>query len=194
MLERENTPRQFRRNAVSWTVERLLMGLMATAIAPSVACAQSTAADRSSALAVATDDGQAAGTKTDTQQQAGVLPTVSVKATAMPGELPAAYAGGEVARGGSIGVLGTANVMDQPFNTTNYTEQMMQDTQARTLADVVVNNASVRAEQSSGGFGDVFEIRGFDVQATDVALNGLYGMVSASRMPVNLMERVEVLQ
>lgn len=52
----------------------------------------------------------------------------------------------------------------------------------------------MRTEQSGGGFGDVFQIRGFDVSASDVALNGLYGMVSAARMPVNLLERIEVLQ
>ncbi len=62
----------------------------------------------------------------------------------------------------------------------------------RTIGDVVVNNASVCTEQSGGGFGDVFQIRGFTVQATDVALNGLYGMVSAARVPVDL-HRVEVL-
>jgi iron complex outermembrane receptor protein len=132
--------------------------------------------------------------ESDQRITSGALPTVAVKASAVTGDLPAAYAGGQIATGGSLGVLGTANVMDTPFNTTNYTEQAMQDVQARSLADIVVNNASVRAEQSSGGFGDVFQIRGFDVQATDVALNGLYGLVSASRMPVNIMERVEVLQ
>ncbi|WP_241018169.1 TonB-dependent siderophore receptor [Paraburkholderia sp. Tr-20389] len=162
---------------MSWAVERLFVGLVATAAIQASAYAQTSAA---------TDDG--------TSPDSTTLPAVVVKSSAAPGELPAPYAGGQVARGGSIGVLGTSNVMDQPFSTTNYTEQTIQDTQARTIADVVVNNASVRNEQSSGGFGDVFQIRGFDVQATDVALNGLYGMVSAARVPVNLLERVEVLQ
>ncbi|MGE8488239.1 MAG: hypothetical protein ACN6OQ_07835, partial [Paraburkholderia nemoris] len=61
-----------------------------------------------------------------------------VSGTAQAGDLPAAYAGGQVARGGSIGVLGTSNVMNQPFSTTNYTEQMIEDTQARTIGDLVV--------------------------------------------------------
>jgi iron complex outermembrane recepter protein len=164
-----------RRTAVSRAVERLFMGLAVTAAFQASAFAQSTGAE-------------------STATPSNALPAVVVKGSTEPGDLPAPYAGGQVARGGSIGVLGTSNVMNQPFDTTNYTEEFIRDTQARTIADVVVNNASVRAEQSSGGFGDVFQIRGFDVQPTDVALNGLYGMVSAARVPVNLLERVEVLE
>ncbi|MFM0061498.1 TonB-dependent siderophore receptor [Paraburkholderia phytofirmans] len=161
---------------MSCAAERLFVALVAAAAMQASAYAQSAPATA------------------DTAAQATALPAVMVSGTAQAGDLPAAYAGGQVARGGSIGVLGTSNVMNQPFSTTNYTEQMIEDTQARTIGDLVVNNASVRTEQSSGGFGDVFQIRGFDVQPTDVALNGLYGMVSAARVPVNLLERVEVLQ
>lgn len=162
--------------------------MIATAAVPAHAQTQS----------VSPAQGATDGTSTNAAHDAvtqATLPAVSVSApVALPGQLPAPYAGGQIATGGSIGVLGTGKVMDQPFNTSNYTEQALRDVQARTLADIVIDNASVRTEQSSGGFGDVFQIRGFSVQATDVALNGLYGMVSASRMPVNLMERVEVLQ
>ncbi|MFM0049694.1 TonB-dependent receptor [Caballeronia grimmiae] len=175
-----------RRTAVSWAAHSFFAGFVGVAAAiaaPGVAIAQEAATPEAGQQA----ESGAAGSST-------LLPAVVVKSTATSGELPAPYAGGQVAKGGGIGVLGTSNVMDQPFNTTNYTEQAMQDIQARTLGDVVVNNASVRTQQSSGGFGDVFEIRGFDVQATDVALNGLYGMVSGAKMPVNLAERVEVLQ
>lgn len=177
MSQRGMQQETHRRTAVSWAVDRLFVGLIAAT------------ALQASAYAQSPTDG------TDgTASQSTALPAIVVKGTADAGDLPAPYAGGQLARGGSIGVLGTSNVMNQPFDTTNYTEQMIRDTQARTIADVVTNNASVRAEQSSGGFGDVFQIRGFDVQPTDVALNGLYGMVSAARVPVNLLERVEVLE
>ncbi|WP_233272896.1 TonB-dependent receptor [Paraburkholderia acidisoli] len=183
-----------RRTALASAVERLFIGLAAATALQASAYAQTAPAASTEGSAAA----QSAQAQTPANAQANgqstVLPAVVVKAAAAPGELPAPYAGGQVARGGSVGVLGTANVMDQPFATTNYTDEMIRDTQARTIGDIVVNNASVRTEQSSGGFGDVFQIRGFDVQATDVALNGLYGMVSAARVPVNLLERVEVLQ
>lgn len=120
------------------------------------------------------------------------LPTVNV--TGAGGSLPSAYAGGQVATGGSLGILGTSNVMDVPFSTTNYTEQTLEDLQARTLADVVVNESSVRMLTSTSGFGEDFQIRGYTVSSGDVGLNGLYGLASASRMPTAIMERVEVLK
>ncbi|MBO4123121.1 TonB-dependent receptor [Cupriavidus gilardii] len=136
----------------------------------------------------------AAPRSADAADGVATLPTATVVAAADDGGLPAPYAGGQVARGGGLGVLGTADVMDVPFSTTNYTAEMLQDTQARTLADVVVNEASVRTLTSSGGFGEDFQIRGYTVASGDVGLNGLYGMASANRMPTVMMERVEVLK
>jgi iron complex outermembrane receptor protein len=119
--------------------------------------------------------------------------TVTGKAEAVGG-LQKPHAGGQVARGGSIGILGSGDAMDQPFSTTNFTSELMEDQQARTLADVVSNDASVRVLTSSAGFGEDFQIRGFAVPSGDVGLNGLYGLTSASRMPVEITERVEVLK
>lgn len=103
-------------------------------------------------------------------------------------------AGGRVARAGGLGILGAADIMDTPFSTTNYTAQILADQQARTLADVVVNEASVRVMTSTAGFSEDFQIRGFNVTSGDVGLNGLYGLTSSNRMPAALMERVEVLK
>ncbi|WP_233213836.1 TonB-dependent receptor [Achromobacter sp. MYb9] len=110
------------------------------------------------------------------------------------GELAPPYAGGQLATGGSLGLLGSEDVMDSPFSTVNYTSELLYDQQARTLADVVVNDASVRTLTSAGGFGEDFQIRGFAVGSGDVSVNGLYGLVSSSRVPVQILERVEVLK
>ncbi|WP_419144766.1 TonB-dependent siderophore receptor [Achromobacter deleyi] len=122
------------------------------------------------------------------------LPAVTVTAAAADPGLPAPYAGGQIARGGGLGVLGAADAMDVPFSTTNYTVEMLENQQARTLADVVINESSVRTLTSSGGFGEDFQIRGYMVASGDVGLNGLYGLASASRMHAAIMERVEVLK
>lgn len=122
------------------------------------------------------------------------LAPVVVTGTAVEGELPAPMAGGQVARGGGLGVLGTADVMDTPFSTVNYTSQLMEDQQARTLADVLVNDSSVRALTSTNGFSDEFQIRGFKLNGSDVGFNGLYGLTSGNSMPAAIMERVEVLK
>uniref|UniRef100_UPI0039F13752 TonB-dependent siderophore receptor n=1 Tax=Bordetella sputigena TaxID=1416810 RepID=UPI0039F13752 len=121
------------------------------------------------------------------------LPTVKVHTT-VDNDLPPAYAGGQIATGGGLGILGTNKVMDVPFSTTNYTAEAIEDLQARTLADVVQNESSVRMLTSTNGFGEDFQIRGFTVSSNDVGINGLYGLASASRMPAAIMERVEVLK
>ena len=135
--------------------------------------------------------------------QSNALPEVVVtgendgaqpKRVIITGKAETELAGGRVARGGGLGVLGFSDVMDTPFSTTNYTTQILQDQQARTLADVVVNEASVRTMTSTGGFSEDFQIRGFNVTSGDVGLNGLYGLTSANRMPTAFMERVEVLK
>lgn len=96
---------------------------------------------------------------------AAMLPTTHVTATYDNGLQPA-YAGGQIARGGSLGILGSADAMDVPFSTMNYTEQMVRDQQARTLADVVINESSVRMLTSSGGFGEQ--------QEWGIRVNGVY--------------------
>lgn len=121
------------------------------------------------------------------------LQAVTVTGTAHS-DLPEPYAGGQVARGGGLGVLGAQDVMDTPFSTVNYTEQTLRDQQVRSLADVVVNDASVRVQTSTGSFSDDFQIRGFSVPSGDVGLNGLYGLASGNRMPAAMIERVELLK
>lgn len=125
------------------------------------------------------------------------LGTVTVSGGIL-GDLSPAYAGGQVATGGSMGILGAENVMDTPFSTVNYTSDLLFEQQARTLADVIVNDPSVRSTTSTGGFGEDFVIRGFPVSSnyglSEVSVNGLYGLVAPSRLPVQIMERVELLK
>ena len=108
--------------------------------------------------------------------------------------LEPAYAGGQVARGGSLGLLGTQDTMDTPFSTMNYTSELVENLQARTIADVLVNDAAVRMTTGSNGFDDTFQIRGFAVSATDVGFGGLYGLISQNRVHAQLVERVELLK
>ncbi|WP_159998361.1 TonB-dependent siderophore receptor [Roseomonas sp. 18066] len=122
------------------------------------------------------------------------LPTVDVSASPAPGALPQPYAGGQVARGGTLGLLGARSVMDTPFSTTSYTAAFSEDQQARTIADTLVNDSSVRLTTGAGGFDDTFQIRGFAVPAQDVGMNGLYGLVSSNRVPSQIIERIELLR
>lgn len=119
--------------------------------------------------------------------------TVSDQAEAI-GNLQKTYSGGQLARGGDLGILGRTDLMNVPFSTTNYTSELIENQQALTISDVVMNDASVRTLQARGGYGDDFQIRGFSVSVRDVAMNGLYGLSPSTRIPLEMIERVEVLK
>jgi len=134
---------------------------------------------------------QQAEPKTD-ENVATVVVTASADASAQG--LPAAYAGGQVARGGRLGLLGNVDIMDTPFNSTNYTHALIQDQQARSVADVVQNDPSVRVARGFGNYQELYMIRGFAVGSDDTAYNGLYGLLPRQFVATELMERVEVLR
>ena len=83
------------------------------------------------------------------------------------GAPPAPYAGGQVATGGSLGLLGNRGVMDTPFNQTSYTAELIANQQARTIRDVLANDPSVRVVQAAGGGADSLFIRGFYYDSGD---------------------------
>jgi len=119
---------------------------------------------------------------------------VSASADASAEGLPKAYAGGQVARGGRLGLLGNMDMMDTPFNTTNYTQALIQDQQARSVADVLQNDPSVRVARGFGNYQELYVIRGFAVNSDDLAYNGLYGMLPRQFVASELLERVEVFR
>jgi len=123
---------------------------------------------------------------------ATVVVTASADASAQG--LPSAYAGGQVARGGRLGLLGNVDIMDAPFNATNYTHALIQDQQARSVADVVQNDPSVRVARGFGNYQELYVIRGFAVNSDDLAYNGLYGLLPRQFVASELLERVEVLR
>ncbi len=127
---------------------------------------------------------------------APMLPTVRVTETAeaLPGELPKPFAGGQVARGGSLGILGSTDYMDTPFSTVSITEQTIRDTQARVIADVLRLDASFQNDNANSGSGG-FSFRGFFANNTDLGVNGLYGLGNFYDFgELAPFERVEVIK
>lgn len=106
--------------------------------------------------------------------------------------LPGPYAGGQVARGGRVGLFGALNTMDTPFNLTSYTEALIRDQQARSIGDVLQNDPAVRVTKGFGNFQEVYLIRGFPVYSDDMSYNGLYGVLPRQYVAPELLERVEV--
>lgn len=119
---------------------------------------------------------------------------IRASADASAGGLKAPYAGGQVARGGRVGLLGSQDVMDTPFTITNYTSKLIQDQQAASLADVLQNDAAVRVTRGFGNFQQAYMVRGLVVYSDDIAYNGLYGLLPRQYLAAELVERVEVLR
>ncbi|MFT4191816.1 MAG: TonB-dependent receptor [Comamonas sp.] len=127
---------------------------------------------------------------------ANTLPEVVVKAAtaAAASALPPAYAGGQVATGSRVGMLGNKDVLDTPFSVTSYTEEVIANQQAHSVMEVLRNEPSVRDIFPEGGLGEYFNMRGFYMQSHEFSWNGLYGLVPHNRTPTELLERVEVLR
>jgi iron complex outermembrane receptor protein len=109
-------------------------------------------------------------------------------------ELPEAYAGGQVARGGQMGVLGNQDNMDVPFTMTSYTSKLIEDQQAENIGDVLLNDPSVRQSMGFGNQSQVFVIRGLPLSGDDISFNGLYGVLPRQIMSTDAVERVEVFK
>lgn len=110
------------------------------------------------------------------------------------GAAPAPYAGGQIATGSQLGMLGDRDVMDTPFSTTSYTDELIKNQQARSLSDVVDNDPSVRSISTRNGYTDQYSIRGFPVYNDDVALDGMYGVLPRQKISPEFAERVEVFK
>ncbi|WP_454728009.1 MULTISPECIES: TonB-dependent siderophore receptor [Cupriavidus] len=123
-----------------------------------------------------------------------MLPAVRVVAASGSGagRLPAPYAGGQVASGARLGMLGNVDIMDTPFNVTAYTAELIENQQARNLVDVLDNDPSAHA--AGPWHFDNFYIRGFRVLRDEIGFDGLYGIASSEGILLEGLERVEVLK
>jgi iron complex outermembrane receptor protein len=107
-------------------------------------------------------------------------------------ELQPEYAGGQVARGGRVGMFGALDVMDTPFVITSYTSELALNQQARSIADVLQNDPAVRIAKGFGNFQELYVVRGFPVFSDDMTYNGVYGILPRQFVAAELVDRVEV--
>ena len=118
-------------------------------------------------------------------------------AAADPRGIVPAYAGGQVAQGGRLGLLGNTDIRKSPFSVTSYTDTFVRDRQARTVSEALVLDPSVRATQTTGAPFDSFYIRGFPINENtsgEIAFDGLYGIAPSFRVLTDYAERIEVLK
>ena len=126
-----------------------------------------------------------------------VTDPVIVEANGAQSDLAPAYAGGQVATGGRLGILGNTDIMDAPVSITSYTSEYIADQQAETIADVLQYDPSVRAPNAETANLDTYQIRGFGVNlfnTGEVSFNGAYGVAPTYRVMSGLAERIEVVK
>lgn len=112
-------------------------------------------------------------------------------------QVPPPFAGGQVATGARLGLLGNTDIRKSPFSVTSYTDQFIRDRQARTASEALALDPSVRATQSTGAPFDSFYIRGFPVNegtSGEIAFDGVYGVAPSFRIFSDYAERIEVLK
>ncbi|MGE8656177.1 MAG: TonB-dependent siderophore receptor [Achromobacter sp.] len=143
-------------------------------------------------------DGSYALRQTAPADAAAVTTLPAVRVTGAPESmtrrLPAPYAGGWLARGGRVGLLGNKDVMATPFSTASYTSRMIEDWQADTVAQALHADASVRQTFPESGPTEFFNVRGFYMPSTDFAWNGLFGLAPGFQAATEFLERIEVLK
>ncbi len=106
--------------------------------------------------------------------------------------LPEAYEGGQVARGGRVGMFGALDTMDTPFSVTAYTEELARNQLAEGVGDILQNDPVVRVAKGFGNFQELYVIRGFPVYSDDMTYNGVYGILPRQFVAAEFLERVEV--
>lgn len=137
-----------------------------------------------------------AQTSDDDGSGSNALAPVEVRssADASEGGLSEAYAGGQVAEGGSIGILGAQDVMETPYNVTNYTEQLIEDQQAASVGEILLNDPAVRVARGFGSYQQSYLIRGLPIYSDDITYNGLYGLLPRQYLASEFIERVQVFR
>lgn len=121
----------------------------------------------------------------------GIL-KVTVSADASKSGLIGSYAGGQVAKGARVGILGTKDTMDTPFSTTAYTQRFIKDSQAGSVGDVLKKDPTVTVARGFGNFQESYLVRGFTTYSDDTMYNGLYGILPRQYTASELFERVEI--
>ncbi|WP_192560607.1 TonB-dependent receptor [Pseudomonas allokribbensis] len=157
----------------------------------------------SSILAAGSATVWAADPKQSEQQDVAATEGLTLDTTNVTGSyngataLPEVLAGGQVARGARLGMMGNKDVMDTPFSVTSYTVKTLADLQTVTVADALERDPSVRSTGQTGGIVDSFFIRGFAIgegNLGELAYDGVYGVAPNYRVFTEYAERVEVLK
>ena len=154
-----------------------------------------------SASIIALLPASAQGQEVKREQRRSTTPTVletivvqGSQATGTVGQPSAPFSGGQISTEARLGALGNRPIKDTPFSVTAYTAKLIRDQQARTVADITLNDPSVRADAPANSERDSFFIRGFSVVNLDILYDGLPYIANPRRHFLEGIEQVQVLK
>jgi iron complex outermembrane receptor protein len=126
---------------------------------------------------------------TSSSSQAPQLPRVTTTVE-VHGEVKDDYQSGTTTAGSLDGTL----LRETPLSVTSVTSAVLNDQVARTLTDVVKNDASVGEDYAPVGYYGDFEIRGFPIDlATGLQINGMT-IAGEQDVPLENKEKVEIVK
>ncbi|EMD84200.1 TonB-dependent receptor [Pacificimonas flava] len=99
----------------------------------------------------------------------------------------------EVLNAADVGVLGSKDALDVPFNVRTYTETLILNQQPLTLGEVLDNDPTIRTSYGFGNAAELFVVRGFPLFGDDLGFNGLYGITPRQLVAPELYQEVQVL-
>lgn len=119
------------------------------------------------------------------------LPTINVQALQ---DKSTTFAG-QISSQNNLGFLGDKDFMETPFNSIGYTDQYIENQQAKDITEVIAKtDPSVFTNGASGGWSENYYIRGFSSSTSDMSMNGMFGITPFYRTSPEMFERVEVLK
>lgn len=128
--------------------------------------------------------------------QPATLPEIRAVAASDPvaRSAPPVYAGGQVARGAQVGVLGNRGLFETPVAIKAFTEAYIADQIAFVSNDLMARDASFTVTNAATLNGATAgRLRGFRLEPFESSFDG-YATVSSRRYPLEMLERVEVLK
>lgn len=119
------------------------------------------------------------------------LPTIHVQAVNEKNSVLA----GQISSQNKLGFLGEKGFLETPFNNIGYTDQYIENQQAKDITDVIAKtDPSVFTNGASGGWSENYYIRGFASSTSDMSMNGMFGITPFYRTSPEMFERIEVLK
>ncbi|WP_434279095.1 TonB-dependent receptor [Acinetobacter sp. CE-15] len=119
------------------------------------------------------------------------LPTIHVQAVNEKNSVLA----GQISSQNKLGFLGEKGFLETPFNSIGYTDQYIENQQAKDITDVIAKtDPSVFTNGASGGWSENYYIRGFASSTSDMSMNGMFGITPFYRTSPEMFERIEVLK